>query len=178
MFGVYDNSFEAARQEEIDGVPVLGMVIDAKRLDKQMVISSGSPAIREDLYDSLGDQICKDNLIHPSSIVAGSAKLGTSNHIFPMVFINAEAKLGNNNLINSKAMIEHESEIGDHCHIAIGAIVSGRVTIGNKCFIGAGSVIKDGLSICDNVTIGAGTVVINNIDEPGTYVGVPARKVK
>ena len=33
-------------------------------------------------------------------------------------------------------------------------------------------------TICDNAVIGAGAVVTKDITEPGTYVGIPARKIK
>ena len=68
--------------------------------------------------------------------------------------------------------------MGSHNHVSIGAKICGRVTIGNMCLIGAGAVIIDKLSICDNVTIGAGAVVIRDIENAGTYVGNPLRKIK
>jgi acetyltransferase-like isoleucine patch superfamily enzyme len=46
------------------------------------------------------------------------------------------------------------------------------------CLIGAGAVILDKLSICDNVIIGAGSVVTRDINDAGTYVGSPAKRVK
>jgi len=36
----------------------------------------------------------------------------------------------------------------------------------------------DKLSICDNTIVGAGSVVIRDINDPGTYVGNPARRIK
>jgi acetyltransferase-like isoleucine patch superfamily enzyme len=46
------------------------------------------------------------------------------------------------------------------------------------CLIGAGAVILDKLSICNNVIIGAGSVVIRDINDAGTYVGNPIRRIK
>ncbi|MBT7866808.1 MAG: N-acetyltransferase, partial [Opitutales bacterium] len=34
------------------------------------------------------------------------------------------------------------------------------------------------VSICDRVVIGAGAVVTKDIDQPGTYAGNPARKLR
>jgi serine acetyltransferase len=47
---------------------------------------------------------------------------------------------------------------------------------GDRVFVGIGASIVNNVSICDDVIIGAGGVVIKDIDEKGTYVGVPARK--
>jgi acetyltransferase-like isoleucine patch superfamily enzyme len=42
--------------------------------------------------------------------------------------------------------------------------------------LGAGSVVRDRVQICHDVVVGAGAAVVGDLVEPGTYVGVPARK--
>lgn len=49
--------------------------------------------------------------------------------------------------------------------------------LGDNVVIGTNSVIVGPLEICDNVMIGSMTLVSKSIVEPGTYVGVPARKI-
>ena len=44
--------------------------------------------------------------------------------------------------------------------------------------VGTGAQILQGLTICDDTIIGAGAVVTKDILEPGTYVGIPAKKIK
>lgn len=44
--------------------------------------------------------------------------------------------------------------------------------------IGAGATVKNNLIICEKTVVGAGAAVVRNIEEPGTYVGVPARRIK
>ena len=44
--------------------------------------------------------------------------------------------------------------------------------------LGTGATLVNDIRICDECLIGAGAVVIKNIDKNGTYVGVPARKIK
>jgi UDP-N-acetylbacillosamine N-acetyltransferase len=59
-----------------------------------------------------------------------------------------------------------------------GAKILGTAKIGSRCRIGTNSTILPGIEICDDVVIGAGAVVTKNITEPGTYVGVPAKKMR
>ena len=54
----------------------------------------------------------------------------------------------------------------------------GDVFIDEDCWIGTGAIVSNNVNICGGCMIGAGAVVIKDIDEPGTYVGVPARKNK
>ena len=44
--------------------------------------------------------------------------------------------------------------------------------------IGANSVIKEGIEIGDDITIGAGSVVVNDIKNPGIYIGSPCKFLK
>ena len=56
--------------------------------------------------------------------------------------------------------------------------VSGNVLIGQCTELGTGTQIIQGKTITANSIVGAGAVVVKNIEEPGTYVGSPAKKIK
>jgi acetyltransferase-like isoleucine patch superfamily enzyme len=59
-----------------------------------------------------------------------------------------------------------------------GPTIYRRVTIGERCWLGARSVVLPGVTIGDGVIIAAGAVVASDCREPGTYAGVPAKKVR
>ena len=61
-------------------------------------------------------------------------------------------------------------------HVSVGAKLSGTVSVGKSTWIGIGASVSNNLSICEGCMIGAGAVVVKDIDEAGTYVGVPAKK--
>ena len=44
--------------------------------------------------------------------------------------------------------------------------------------IGIGVIVSNNINICGDCIIGAGAVVVKDIDEPGTYVGMPAKLTK
>lgn len=51
-------------------------------------------------------------------------------------------------------------------------------TIGNNVKIYCGAKVLGEIKITDNVVIGANAVVTKNILKPGTYAGIPAKKIK
>jgi acetyltransferase-like isoleucine patch superfamily enzyme len=53
-----------------------------------------------------------------------------------------------------------------------------NVRVGDKSWVGIGATVINDIDICGGCVIGAGAVVIRNITEGGTYVGVPAKKIK
>lgn len=50
--------------------------------------------------------------------------------------------------------------------------------LGDNVVIGANTVLVGPLEICDNVVIGAMSLVNRSITEPGTYVGIPAKRIR
>ena len=81
-------------------------------------------------------------------------------------------------VIISKSAIEHDCIIEDNVHIGSGAILTGGTHIGKNSFIAAGAIIIQNINISQDTLIGAGAVVVKDINEPGVYVGNPARKIK
>ena len=89
---------------------------------------------------------------HPVGIVMGSCTIGDDCTIYQNVSIG-------------------EKHIGD------GEQRGMYPTIGNNVKIFTSSIILGGISVCDNTYIGANSLVIKTIDEPGTYVGNPVRRI-
>ena len=75
-------------------------------------------------------------------------------------------------------MIEHDDVIADYVHISVGAKLGGTVSVGEQTWVGIGAVVNNNISVYNRCIIGAGAVVVKDIKESGTYVGVPARKIK
>lgn len=55
--------------------------------------------------------------------------------------------------------------------------IFGKVHVGSCTDIGTGTKIIQGVRICPECVIGAGAVVVRDIEEKGTYVGIPARRI-
>ena len=68
--------------------------------------------------------------------------------------------------------------VGNDVSIGHGANVHGCI-IGNDVIIGMGAIVMDNTVVPDGTIIAAGAVVpANQIQEPGIWAGIPARKIK
>jgi sugar O-acyltransferase (sialic acid O-acetyltransferase NeuD family) len=156
--------------ETIFGCPVLS---DYKITDEEVFVAIGENKERKEEAEK------HKNLI---SIVSKLAYIGSGVNIGKGVFVAHNAHVGilsqidNYSIINTNASVDHECELGEASSLAPNTTLCGKVKIGKNVFIGAGASIIDKLIICDNVVIGAGAVVTENIEEPGLYVGIPAKR--
>lgn len=156
---------------------VVGKSLDISRYDGDVIVAIGNAKIREQLLKKFSDRNIPI-LIHPNATIASTVKIDKGTVVMAGAVINADAVIGKGIIINTCSSVDHDCIIDNYSHISVGAHVAGTVHVGNKTWIGAGATISNNINICSDCMIGAGAVVIKNINESGTYVGVPARKIK
>ncbi len=117
-------------------------------------------------------------LIHPAAVIAENVDIGKGTVIMAGAVINPGAKIGKSCIVNTCSSVDHDCLVNDYCHISVGAHLAGHVETGVHVWIGAGAVVSNNLKVAGNTVIGAGAVIVKDITTAGTYIGVPARKVK
>lgn len=135
----------------------------------------GNATIRKRIMERYKDRI-QPTLIHPSAVIADRVKIGSGSVVMAGSVVNPDSVIGKGVILNTGCSVDHDCAVEDFSHISVGAHLCGSVRIGEGTWIGAGSIIINNISICSGCIIGAGAVVIKDINEPGTYVGVPAKK--
>lgn len=158
--------------------PIVGQIHELfKYPEYDVFVSIGNTAIRKKLLEMCWQQNRSvPTLIHPSAVVGSDVQIGEGSVIMPGSVINPSSRIGKGCIVNTGATIDHDNLIKDYAHISVGSHLCGTVSIGESTWVGAGSCIRNNISICSDCTIGAGAVVVKDIVEPGTYIGVPARK--
>lgn len=158
--------------------PILGNVSYASEVSDsyEIIVAIGNNDIRKKIMNKLDVKFA--TLIHPNAIIGSDVSIGSGTVIMPGVIINTEAKIGAGVILNTAASVDHDCTVGDFSHVAVGAHLCGTVCMGEKNWIGAGATVLNNIDICDECMIGAGAVVVKNIEESGTYLGIPARRVK
>lgn len=161
------------------GFPIIGKTEEAKRLNDgktDFVIAIGSNAIRKELAEKY--DVNWVTLIHPSAQIGINVTVEKGTVIMANAVVNAAAVIGKHCIINTGAIIEHDNVIEDYVHISPKVALGGTTRIGALSHIGIGAALRNNINICANCVIGAGAVVIKDIEQSGTYVGVPVRKIK
>jgi sugar O-acyltransferase (sialic acid O-acetyltransferase NeuD family) len=135
-------------------------------------------AVRRALFERFQQRIPFASLVHPSCFVDETATIAPGAVLFPGCVVDKGAVVGENVLLNVGTIVAHDSQIGAHSFVGPGVAIAGFVRIGRSVFLGTGTRLVDNVTVADEVQTGAGAVVVKNLDEPGLYVGVPARWVR
>ena len=116
--------------------------------------------------------------ISDKAIVSKNARIGAGSFIQAFCFIGNYSIIGKCCKINIRTNIHHDSKIGSFTDIAPNATILGNVNIGDNCYIGSGSVIREKIKIKNNIMTGIKSAVVKNLNSKGTYVGIPAKKIR
>jgi UDP-3-O-[3-hydroxymyristoyl] glucosamine N-acyltransferase len=85
--------------------------------------------------------------IHPSAVIAPSAKIGKNVAIGPFVVVGADAVIGDGSVLSAHATIEDGAVLGQNCLLKSGVRIAHHVTLGDRVIIHQNSVIGgDGFS--------------------------------
>lgn len=176
VVGFLDDNTELP--ETVGGMKNLGCVsnIEKYKGDCCFFVGIGNNRVRK-LIDEKYDAEWY-TAVHPSAVIAADAEIGEGTAVMANAVVNPSAKVGRHCIINTGAVIEHDNRLGNYVHVSPNGTLCGTVTVGECTHIGAGAVVKNNISICENVVIGAGAAAVKNITEQGTYVGVPAKRLK
>jgi sugar O-acyltransferase (sialic acid O-acetyltransferase NeuD family) len=118
------------------------------------------------------------SIISPHAIVNEEVTIAGAVTAMDGAVINSGALIGKGTILNSNSTVEHDVCLESWVHLAPGCTISGGATVGQYSMIGAGSTVIEGRQITHDCIVGAGAVVIEDLTEPGTYVGCPARRIK
>jgi sugar O-acyltransferase (sialic acid O-acetyltransferase NeuD family) len=174
-----------------DGIGIGGYQILGNDNDLQELFNKGvkfaamgvggytNNTLRKRIYEDLkriGFQVI--SAIHPTASISRTVLMGEGNVVFSGVVIGPYVRLGNNIIVATGSTIDHDSVLKDHSLISAGVTVGAETQIEEGALLALGSKIISGITICKGALIGAGAVITRNISEPGTYVGIPGKRIK
>ena len=183
IVGFFDDFKE--KNDIVKDIPIIGGIADITNLFSEGIIDELIIGIgykhfmfRKNVYEKFSSTIPMATIIHPSSYVDPSCKIGAGVLILPGCILDCNVVIKDNVLLNTACVIAHDSIIGAHTFLSPAVSIAGFVTIGECCNIGINSTIIDNIQIHPNTQTGGGTVVIKNIFESGLYVGNPSKFIR
>lgn len=200
LFEYIDNDI---KKGQLKGVRIKG-VIDDKHLDgltfstylstvdsyeivegDVFIISIGNPYIRERIFSKFKSRGAKFiTYIHPTSIIAPSAKIGEGCIICPYSIVNSLSSIGENVSLNVHSSIGHEAKIGSNSVISPYVALNGCSEVGRQAFLGTRCTIFPGVTLGDKVVVDSHTAVRDCYKEQmlltdrGNFVAVKNRMIR
>jgi len=115
------------------------------------------------------------SVIHPSAILAPTARIGAGVTVLAGAIINTGAQIGDYCCINTGAIVEHDCVLGDNVFIQPRSVLAGNVSVGPDSIIGIGAVVRENIKIGNNCLIGGGAFVSKDIPDNSIAYGVPTK---
>ena len=144
-----------------------------------MIVAVADSKDRADIIAKLPKETKYFTFIHPSvHIMDDNIEIGHGSFIGANSILTTNIKLGNHTLLNRGNHIGHDSVAGDFFSMMPCAVIGGNVTLGDNVYLGSCSNVREKINVNSNVVIGMNAAVVKDIEESGTYIGVPAKKLK
>lgn len=148
-----------------------------KNLFDELIIGIGYKhmELRKHLFNRYSSSIPFATLIHPSCVIDPTSVIGKGSVLYSGCIISMGVEIKENVLIYDGSIIAHDSVIGKHSILSPGIKISGFSNVGECVNLGTGTILVNNISIADFTRTGAGAVVVKNIEQPGLYLGCPAK---
>ena len=172
---VSDRKLPDNQSELLTGIGLL-TVTAAQALDPSVHVAIGNNQFRQREAAAWGRKRLV-SIVHPAAVISVFSSTGAGCFVAAGAVIGPSAQLGIGVIVNHGAVVDHDAEIGSFSHIAPNASLGGHVKLGHRVLVGSGAVVLPSIVIGDDVTVGAGSVVTAHLLGPGSYAGIPARKI-
>lgn len=132
ILGFLDDDLGKA-QTECCGYRVLGQISQLNTIAARMPICAVIAIQNEKLKKAIVEKNLSfknwENIIHPSSVIAGSTTFGVGNIFFPQTVISIDCKLGSFGLYSIHSSVANDCVIGDYVSIMQSSTISNHVRI-------------------------------------------------
>lgn len=176
--GFIDDNEKLWGKQEDEYLVLGGCEYLKQQKDAYAVCAVGNAKVRKQIIEKLSNSgVQFATIVDPSVILSKSVSIGDGTIICAGTIATVDISIGKHVIINLDCTLGHDDIIEDYVTIYPSVNVSGNALIGERSEIGTGTQVIQGKKIVKNTIVGAGAVVIRDINESGTYVGSPARKI-
>jgi sugar O-acyltransferase (sialic acid O-acetyltransferase NeuD family) len=144
----------------------------------RLLMAVGEPKAKKKLFLELKAKgAFFSQMIHPSAVVARTARLGEGVVVCPQAFISADALVGDLCAINGNASVGHDVKLGRFSTLSSHVDLTGWVQVDECAFFGSGARILPKVKIGSGARIGAGAVVMRSVPADAVVYAPPAKRL-
>lgn len=163
------------------GYPVVGgcsYLADVLR-ETWVICAVGCTKARKKLVEKVNqyEKVRFATLVDTGVVCSKRVSVGEGSIICAGTVLTVDISIGNHVIINLDCTVGHDVRIEDYVTLYPSVNVSGGAVIGECVELGTGMQVLQGKRICEGSVVGAGAVVVKDVEEKGTYVGVPVKKM-
>lgn len=167
----------------VHGYKIIGRQSDLNNLKRRYgfdaaVIAIGDNYGRKMVFDEIIKQIPNldfPQVIHPTAVVALTAKLGRGTILFSRAVVQNNCNIGEFCLLNTDAILEHDSVMEDFSTMSVRTATGGYVTLKSFSAVNIGSIVSNKLTIGYNSVVGAGSLLLQSLPDHVLAFGTPAK---
>lgn len=180
VVGILDDNPEL-HGSRLDGIEVLGPVLDAVRARTPLLICVGSGRDRQTIADRLAEYDVDEDrfgtFIDGSVRIPPGCTVGHGSIVLAGAVLTSMVSIGRHCVVMPNVTLTHDDTLGDFVTVAAGASLGGRVTVGEGAYLGMNASVRQGIHVGAGAIVGMGAVVLSDVAAGETWVGVPARSI-
>ena len=171
---------ENSQVPELRKKPIYTNLDEIKEIEKMsFIVGTGNPQLNKRFFQTLIRKNLKiANPLICDSYVGENVKIGLGSVVCPKSVLTCDISVGSFCVINISCTIGHDCCLEDFCVISPNCSLSGHTKLSTKNFLGTNVVTIPKISVAEDSIIGASCVISKTIDQTGTYVGIPAKRIK
>lgn len=160
-----------------DAPPLLGdPAVYGPRAGDGLVLAIGIPGVRRRVAADLASRGGRFvTFVHPTALVAPSARLGHGTIVCPLAVVSDRVATGRCTLVNYHASLGHDSATGDYCVLSPNAALGGHAILGDDVFLGLSASVGPGRRVGERSKVAANSVALADVPADRLVVGVPGR---
>ena len=117
--------------------------------------------------------------IHDSVIYYDDmTKIGKDCFIAPHTVMLLGSKIGSHCIIETNCLVAHYAELEDNVILHAGTMIAGKTKVCKHTVFNFKASAVNALTIGSDIEVGASSTVTKSIQEPGVYIGTPARRIR
>jgi sugar O-acyltransferase (sialic acid O-acetyltransferase NeuD family) len=175
--------FLSSNPRDLDGYDVAERVLDDPERyvpaeNDRFLLAVGDVALRKRLVLSLQSRGAKFvSLIHPTAVVAKTARLGEGCVLYPYAVVMNAAQLADFVLLNLHASAGHDAKIGRFSNLCPYATMNGFSVLEDEVFMATHSSVLPGCCVGWGSKVSAGSVAVRNVGPQSLVYGVPGKQM-